>query len=318
MSEPDLPVLPESLLAYKPKLSGAFPVEAAALMLVAAPLISLLLGVVGHYVGILIGYLAVLAALIPNLLASACGFVVYAFVIFAVIVIGGAFLAYPYLLGAANGQIVGVLGKRGHCRSPGLASWAGALNGVFVYLGHAVVALLVSGGLHPMTVTTARIGDLFDTVIYGTPWWITVLVVIEFGLVVFGARQSANDAVSKSFYCERHKVWYGDWQKAMLPIDSAPAVAAAVRSQRLRYLGATEPLEEKTYPHLVLKMRGCPSSQRCPVELAATAHWEETEVDKKGNTSTKTKSKAWFDLVMPAAFGYALDRTLGLQEELPD
>ncbi len=318
MSEPKLPALPESLLKYKPRLSGAFPPRAALLMLLAAPPISVVLGVAGHYLGILVGYLAGLVAVIPNLLASACGLIVFAFVIFAVIVVGGAFLIYPFVVGALSGLIVGELAKRGHCRSPALASWAGVLNGVFVYLGHAFVSLLSFGGLHPMTVTTTRIENLFDAVIYGTPWWMTFLALVEFVIVVVGARYAANDAVSQSAYCEKHKVWYGDWRKAMLPFESADAVANAMQTQRVRALAGTEQMSEKAYPHLVLKMRGCPASQTCPVEIAATAHWEETEVDKRGNESTKTKSKDWFDLMMPAAFGHALHETLSLRANLPE
>ena len=40
------------------------------------------------------------------------------------------------------------------------------------------------------------------------------------------------------------------------------------------------------------------------------------ESGKKGKTSTETKSKPWFDVMMPADFGNALEGKLALQESL--
>ncbi|MBN1935047.1 MAG: hypothetical protein JW934_10300 [Anaerolineae bacterium] len=142
MSEPTLPALPASLLVRKPKLSGACPSKAVLLMFLAALPLNLILGVAAHYVGIAVGYLAGFVALIPNLVASACGFVVCAFAIFAVIVVLAVFLGYPFIVGMAGGEIVGRLGKSGHCRNPNAAGWAGALNGLLIYAGHSALSLL--------------------------------------------------------------------------------------------------------------------------------------------------------------------------------
>jgi len=70
MSEPTLPILSTSLLERKPKLSGVCPSKATLLMFLAALPISFVLGVVAHYLGIVVGYVAGAVALIPNYLTS--------------------------------------------------------------------------------------------------------------------------------------------------------------------------------------------------------------------------------------------------------
>ena len=130
MSEPTLPVLSASVLERKPKLSGACPAKATLLMFLAALPINLVLGVVVHYVGIIVGYLAGLVALIPNLVASACGIVVCAFALFALAVILIVFFGYPFVAGIVGGEIVGRLGKKGHCRNPRAAGWASSARGM--------------------------------------------------------------------------------------------------------------------------------------------------------------------------------------------
>jgi hypothetical protein len=316
MSEPALPVLPESLLTLKPKLSGACPFKAILFMYLAALPISLVLGVVAHYLGIIVGYLAGLVALIPNLLTSLCGVVLCVFGIFAFLVIAVVFFGYPFIVGVAGGEIVGQLGKKGHCRNPVVAGWAGALNGIFIYLGHSIVAYVSYGGLHPMTVTIKMFEDLFDTVIYGTPWWMTVLVVLEFAIVLIGAASLANGAIGESAYCETHSAWYAKWKQSRFSVEVAEALASALQTQDVHELETAVQMKEETYPHLIIKTRGCPSGPSCDVEVAATVFWHETKVDKKGKTSTKKESKPWFDVMMPAIFGYALEKTMALQENL--
>lgn len=317
MSEPILPVLPASLLARKPKLSGACPSKAILFMFLAALPINLILGVVVHYLGIIVGYLAGLVALIPSLLTSICGFLLCAFAIFALIVILAVFFGYPFIAGMAGGEIVGRLGKSGHCRNPSVAGWAGALNGIFIYLGHSIVALLSYGGLHPMTITVKMFEDLFSTVIHGTPWWMTALVVLEFAMVVIGAAYRAQEAIGESAYCETHSVWYAKWKQGRFSVEAAEALATVLQTLDVREMETTIQMGEGSYPHLIIKTRGCPSSPSCDVEIAGTVFWQETKVDKRGKTSTETKSKPWFDVMMPAAFGYALERTLALGENIP-
>jgi len=287
-------------------------------MFLAALPISLILGVVAHYLGIIVGYLAGLVALIPNLLTAICGVLLCVFGIFAFLVILAVFFGYPFIVGMAGGEIVGQLGKKGHCRNPRVAGWAGALNSILIYLGHSIVALVSYGGFHPMTVTTKMFEDLFDTVIRGTPWWMTVLVALEFAMVIIGAAYRANEVIGESAYCETHSVWYAKWKQGRFSVEAAEALAIALQTQNARELETTVQMEEESYPHLIIKTRGCPSSPSCDVEIAGTAFWQEIKVDKKGKTSTETKSKPWFDVMVPGIFGYALEKTLALHENLPN
>lgn len=297
-------------------MSGVCPSKATLLMFLAALPISFVIGVVAHYLGIVVGYVAGAVALIPNYLTSVCGFVLCIGGIFAFIVIIAVFFGYPVIAGAAGGAIVGELGKKGHCRNPGVAAWAGALNGIFIYLGHSVVALASYGGVHPMTVTTKMFEDLADTAIHGTPWWMTVLVVLEFTMVIIGTVYFAKDAIGESAYCETHSVWYAKWKQGKFPIEAVESLATALQTQDTQELESTFQISLESYPHLIIKTRGCPTDPACEVEISGTVFWQETKVDKKGKTSTETKSKQWFDVMMPDGFGNALEEKLALQKSL--
>ena len=317
MSKPTLPTLGQSLLARKPTLSGICPPQALLYMFGVGLPISFVLGIVSHYVGILVGILAALLALLPNLLSSICGLILCMGVLFAIAVVLIAFAGYPLVVGVVGGEIVGWLGRKGHCRNTTIGGWAGALNGLFIYAGHSFIAWLQYGGLHPMTVTTKTLGDMFSTAISGTPWWMTVLVAIEVAIIVAAAASRGNGSIGESTYCETHSTWYGNWKQGRFPITAAEAIASTLESTDPRPVEALVQLDEEVYPYLLIKTRGCPTSSSCEVEVSGIVHWQETTVNNKGQTNTENKSETWFDVMMPSFFGYAVQKTLNLQESLP-
>ncbi|MCJ7694647.1 MAG: hypothetical protein MUO40_04395, partial [Anaerolineaceae bacterium] len=234
--EPLLPGLPESFLAKKPHLSGACPSKATLLMYLAGLPISLVIGALAHYVGIGVGYVAGIVATLPNLLASVCGVVLCAFAIFAIIVVLGAFLGYPFFVGYLGGTVVGELGKKGLCRNAKVAAWAGLLNAIFIYLGHSIVAFLSYRGLHPMTVTVKMFEDIFDVSINGTPWWITLLVVIEFAMLLIGAYQGGKQTITEAVFCEEHQKWYSKWKQAVFSVGSIEPITLAIQENDPQFL----------------------------------------------------------------------------------
>ncbi len=317
MSKPTLPSLPESLLARRPTQSGICPPNAILYMFLAGIPISFLLGIVSHYVGILVGILAGLLALLPNLLTSLCGVTVCIFALFAIIVILAAFAGYPLVVGMIGGEIVGWLGRKGHCRNAIIAGWGGAVNGLFIYAGHAFIAWIQYGGLHPMTVTTKMMGDIFSTTIRGTPWWMTALVAIEAVILIISAAIRGNGSIGESTYCETHSIWYGNWKQGRFSSEAAEAVASTLVTLDERTVETLKKLEDEVYPYLLVKTRGCPTSPSCEVEVSGIVHWQETTVNNKGEKNIENKSETWFDVMMPSSFGYAMEKTLNLQETLP-
>ncbi|MBN1935046.1 MAG: hypothetical protein JW934_10295 [Anaerolineae bacterium] len=165
-----------------------------------------------------------------------------------------------------------------------------------------------------MTVTTRLLERLFSTTIQGTPWWMTILVIVEFVMVIIGITYRANEAIGESAYCETHRVWYTKWKRGRFSVEVAEAVVACLQTQDAQGLENIAQMEAESYPHLIVQTRGCPSGPICDVEITGTAFWQVTTVDKRGKSSTETKSKSWFDVMVPAAFGYAMERQLGLQE----
>ena len=87
MAEPTLPVLSQSILDRKPKLSSICPTGSLALMLGIGLPISIVLGVIAHYLGGVVGFVGAFIAAALNLLTSLCGFVAFILVAWAVVVV---------------------------------------------------------------------------------------------------------------------------------------------------------------------------------------------------------------------------------------
>lgn len=312
--EPLLPGLPESFMAKKPQLSGACPSKATLLMYLVGLPISFAIGVLSHYVGIIVGYVAGAIATLPNLLASVCGVVLCAFAIFAIVVIIGAFLGYPFVVGYLGGMVVGELGKKGLCRNAKIAAWAGILNAIFIYIGHSVIAAFTYGGLHPMTVTVKMFNNVFDASITGTPWWMTILVLIEFAMVLIGAFQGGKQTISDAAFCEEHQQWYSKWKQAIFSAQSIEPIALAIQEEDPQFLDPVVLVPAETYPHVIIKARSCPSSSECELELKGDVFWQIDKVDKKGQKTKENKSKSWFDVMVPAVFGHQVEEKLNLKE----
>ena len=320
MSEPTLPALPDSLLTLKPKSSGACPPKAILFMFLIALPINLIWSMVAHYLGIVFSFLAMLVLLLNTYADTVCVPVSVVSFLFTAIFTLLVIFVYPITVGRVSGAIVGRLGKIGHCRNSSIAGWAGGLSGLFTYIGHSLVSLYSDGRLCPIiTVYIKKLDDDLNVIVtHDRPWWLFVVMALEFLVVIIATAVVASSAISDSPYCETHKTWYGRWQRGVFSVSAIQAVANAMQTRDVRHLESIVRLEQETYPHLVIKTRGCPSSPLCDVEIMGTAFWQVTSVDKNGNPSTETKSKSWFDLMMPSAFGHALEKALGMQEKLSE
>lgn len=315
MSAPTVPVLSESVLKHRPRLSGVCPPQAWVRMLGVGLAASIILGVIAHYIGITIGWLGGLITELPDLLAGTggCGIgcvVIFALVAFAVVVV----FAYPFLVGAFIGTIVENLGKAGKCRNANAARWAGAFQGVVTYATHVTIAVLVNGGPHVLAVDVAAIGGLFDLTLTGTPWWMVVMMAIEAIILVGTSAAVASHAVEQSTFCEEHGIWYGSWQQARYPVGSADPIAETLESGTVWGLEAVTQLTSQDFPHLLIRTRRCPTGPACDVEIAGKVIWQEKKVGKEGKESTKQCTKDWFDIMVPASLAEALDEALGLTE----
>lgn len=312
--EPMLPDLPVDFMANKPKLSGACPSKATLLMFLAAIPISFGVGVAAHYVGIAVGYVAGLVALLPNLLASVCGFMLCMFVVFAFIVLLAAFLGYPLFVGYLNGIIVAELGKKGLCRNPKAAAWAGLWNGIFVFAGHAFICMLLTRTIYSMTISKEMIENAFDTTLGEAPWLWVVLAIIEFVMVLIGGYQGGKQTITEAAFCETHQKWYTPWRQGIFGIDSKEPVALAIQENEAQFLDNVTLATAEQYPHLVLKTRNCPTSPGCPVEIRGDVFWQVETVNKKGEKTLETRNKTWFDVMADADLAHRMEEKLSLKE----
>jgi len=314
MAKPTVPTLSPSILEREPKLSGICPPKSLLLMFGVGLPISLALGVIAHYVGILVGLVGGFIAALPNLIVGACGFVACAFVIFAIVVILAVVFGYPAVVGVITGGITGELGKKGNCRNTGAAGLAGAFNGTIVYAIHAILALLVHGSLHILTVSSSTLENVFDVNLIGTPWWMYVLIIIEAVIVIVASAAAASGTLEESTFCEEHGVWYGPWREARFSTELAEPIAQTLETGAPQGLESATQVEKETFPHLLVRMRRCSASPSCDVEIEGKVVWQEKKVDKKGKESTQQHTEEWFDTMAPSGLGEALEKALGLSE----
>jgi hypothetical protein len=313
--KPGLPVIPESIKSQTPKLSGKCPGKAFLLMFILAPVISFVLGVIAHYLGIAVGFVGAWVALIPTLLTSVCGFVNWFLVLFGIAIVFMVYIGYPLLIGYLDGSLVVTgLGKNGKCRNAVIAGFAGLINGVTLYIGHSLMAWIVSKALHPLTFTTIRLESVFNTTIEGTPFWIYLMIGVEFILVLVGGFLGANNEIKTLTFCEKHNVWYGKWKQASFPVTIKEELAQAVLEMNPDYIEHTEKILKDTYPHILLQYRCCPGGADCDMELKANVLWQEQTVDKKGKTTISNQVETWFDVLLPTSFVQVLADKLGLEE----
>lgn len=315
LPKPDLPVLPLELLANKPAHSGKCPGKALLLMFLVALPISLVLGVAAHYLGIAAGFIGGVVAALPTLITGICGFVSWLFVIFGIVVVFGVFLGFPFLAGWANGALlVSGLGKKGLCRNLTAVGLAGALNGVFLYLGHALFAWLVSGYLHPITFTVERVENLFNNDIGSIPGLVMVVCGVELILMVVGGYSGARDELKNMTFCEEHQTWYGPWRQLRFPVALIESLAQGLVDKNAEEVEQLEPVTAETYPNLMVQSRCCPSADACDLELFSSLAWQETTVDKNGKATINNKAERWFDILLPSELGRAFETRLGLDK----
>jgi hypothetical protein len=313
-SEPLLPDLPVDFMANKPKLSGACPSKATLLMFLAAIPISIIVGMAAHYVGIAVGYLAGLVAMIPSAMASVCGVVLCMFVVFAFIVVIAVFLGYPLLVGYLNGAIVAQLGKKGLCRNDKAAAWAGLWNGVFVFLGHAIICFLLTRTVYSMTVSKELIEGLGNSTISQQNWFLAALAAVEFIMILIGGYWGGKQTITEAAFCEVHQKWYTPWRQGIYGIDSKEPVALAIQENDIQFLDKVTLSTAMQYPHLILKTRSCPVGLDCTVEMRGDVFWQIETVNKKGEKGTENKSKLWFDVMADATFARQVEEKLNLKE----
>lgn len=158
------------------KSSGICPRKAIILMFGPALVLSLIVGIVAHYLGAILGWIGNFSlesasdigksilkpewrgiwALAWIGMTAAMSLVLYLLAL-------AIFLVYPFIIGFITGEIVGRFGKRGHCRNSKIAGWAGVTSSIFIYIGHSVINLLSYSKLHPMTINVEMLENAFPS-----------------------------------------------------------------------------------------------------------------------------------------------------------
>lgn len=305
--KPILPQVSNNLLEQSSNQYHACPMKAVLLMFIVVPLISLIMGVLFHYLGIAVG-------LLENLIAQGTLVPSGLIVIFCVLIVFALFLFYPFLMGMIIGGMTGGFGKKGFCGNSLVAGIAGAFNGAVAYFGHVLITLFVSGAVQPMTEMRVLFEGVtvegYSIAIEGFPnWLIYLLMAIEITMQVVGGFRSARYKIKTLRFCEKHHVWYNGWnyeQVAYFPISIAESLADALANNDPEQIEFTDQVNEDTLPSLSIQARGCPADPNCDIEFLAVMNWEETKMSANGKEKKKFRADQWFDIVIPSEFGKAI------------
>lgn len=315
MSKPDLPEIAQSVKerAYKP--SGKYTTRSLVLMIGLGVFGGALIGAMGHYVGLLLPLLAGLVFLLYFSLGgclSGCGYggcASLGALLSGIVIAGGIGLVYPAIVGAIIGYVTWSLAKWGKCRNSGWAGRAGFLNSVIGYGIFALIAILTSGMMH----TTSGLETVFKPA--GTEWWLYVLFALDALIFIGFAILISYNQVESTPFCEDCEEWYGDWKQATFSPRLAESLMQMLDSGQLNDLESNiTQMADTEYPHLVLKMRKCPSCTTSDFQLEASIFWQE-EKTENGKTKTEQKSDTWFTTMVLATLGFQLEELLFKTEQ---
>lgn len=300
----DLPY-PGSVLERAYRASGNCTLRSIAVMVSFGFLAGAVIGAVGHYVGLLIPYLANLVVLLYGLLARYSGGCLgLAILISLVPIVAFIGLIYPLLIGAMIGYVTWLLAKLGKCRNPGRAGTIGFVNAAIGYGVFAFIAIQTSGMMHT---TSGLIYSYFE--LTSTPWWLYVLVGLEAFIFTIGAAAVCYTQVEEMPFCEDCEKWYGSWQQKAYSLGLAEPLVQTLTSGSPKDLEDITRLSAVEYPHLIVKMRKCPSCQTSDFQLVVRIVWEE-EKNGKGEKKPEIKKGDWFKAMVPAELGLKLERLL--------
>ena len=310
MSKPQLPSVPESVRerAYKP--SGKWTSRSLALMSGLGLPAAAIIGVVGHYVGLvfplLVGLLVALFAIVGNL-CGMLGCLGALTIIFSVLLFG---FLYPAAAGAAIGYVTWLLALRSKCRSSRWAASIGLLGGA---VGYSVLSFITFQRFGMVRLSSQMVSTYLE--LTNTPWWLYVLVGLDALVFVGIATLVPYTQVKETPFCEGCEEWYGSWKDRKFSLEIAEPLLQALETgsaQTLRTLEEISSVAE--HPYLEVKLRRCPSCDISDFQVAASAAWKEVTTDKEGQKKTEIKTEEWFKAMAPADLGTQLDEILFSKE----
>jgi hypothetical protein len=318
MAKPTFPVFPENYLKNKPPMSGVCPTKTKKQLLLLTIPIAIGIGVLAHFLGFILSIFG------SGWLTMSCAdsFGIASWMCMLIQVLGWGFnlllLGYSVLIAVLVAEeIIGRIVIQGHCRNPRLAGWAGVICAAVIYATHLVIAVFTQNGLQPFIHNSIFFENFFDTTIEGTPWWLYVIMGVEFIALVLVTQGSSSGFLKNHIFCELHDAWYGEWKSRSFPFGIGFSIIEAFKEHDVSPIKKFLLPDAPGFPRVEVKMRGCPTGTTCDMEMIATFFWEELKRNDKGETSISIQNEQWFDLMVNAEFGHQMDQALQLKEPPP-
>ncbi len=317
--KPQLPAIPEVMKAHAYAPSGRY----SRISLVVVVLIGLGLGSVSGaavYFGgkLLIGPLAggilgIVGAIFGDVggssQATRRGLALVTLV--GLVILGLIGLVYLITVGWLFGALLWEVVKAGRIRHAGRA-FAATLASAMTGYGCFVILVLHNNGMLHTTSGVFRV--LFD--LDYTPWWLYLVVIIEAAIWVAIVTHPTTAGIARLPYAEDHGRWYDRKARTVtIKETAAPLLMTILESQTPERLQSIIPVAPDHYPRLELRLRRCSADHTADYHLAAVIHWkdiQESKPDKAGKTriTTQARQEDWFNAMIPASLGTALEAAL--------
>ena len=294
MAIPQVPNIKNAAWHHPYKFSGRIPFKSLLMMIFFGLLTALIAGAIGYYGGAASRWLQIQITHLGTAVAKwlvgwgAIGSGVAFVVVILPTIIAG--ILYPLIIGSIAGGGVATGAQLGKCRAPWLASLLGFLAGGAAYAVFVGIALLKNTPLHE----SSRVLEMIDPPSsYG-------LMVIDALIVLFGAIKTARVTYENPF-CEVCGEWFSSPKTLTIPIKGAAPLVEALSSQ------STLPLQgiaigTNNSNRIQLNLSRCACGQS-DYNLTAVLFWDEAKKDK-----VESKTKAWFNTILPASFGAEFER----------
>lgn len=299
-------------------MSGFCPAKTKRMLFLLTIPIAIGIGVVAHFLGFILSIIG--SGWLTMSCAGPIGIASWMCMLFQVLGWGFNILLFGFSILVAVLVAVQLIGRiiiRGHCRNPRLAGWAGVICAVVIYATHLVIAVLTQNGVQPFIHNSIFFENFLDTTIEGTPWWLYLIMGVEFVALVLVTQGVSSAFLKDQIFCEIHDAWYGEWKSRSFPFGISDSIIETFKSQDVSPIRKFLLPDAPGFPRVMVKMRSCPTAANCDMEMEASFLWEELKRNDKGETSISIQSAPWFDLMVNAEFGHQLDQALQLKEPPP-
>lgn len=192
-----------------------------------------------------------------------------------------------------SGQIMWQVVKAGRIRHAGRACQVTSLS----FIAGLIVLVLLVRRAPPAPLSV-------PILIVGAPVWAVLMF------------RPTRIGITHIPYAEEHGRWYDQQVRTVTIKETAASLLMTIlESQTPERLQSITPVSADHYPRLELRLRKCSTAPAADHHLTVIVHWKDVQEGKpdrsgKSRITTHAQQQEWFQTMIPAALGNALEEAL--------